>query len=87
MMKESFVLLKLPKDYKVYFIPEPFYYRNSVGSLKAEWIKLNGSTLKFHSKMVLRKEKIPANKYQELRDLFNLTVKSIRNQVIVLNRR
>jgi len=87
MMKESFVLLKLPKDYKVYFIPEPFYYRNSVGSLKAEWIKLNGSTLKFHSKMVLRKEKIPANKYQELRDLFNLTVKSIRNQVIVLKRR
>ncbi len=87
MMKESFVELKIPREYKLFFIPEPFYYRNSVGSLKAEWMKLNGDTLKFHSKLVLTNEKIPPDKYQELRDLFNLTVKSIRNQIVVLKRK
>jgi len=39
-----------------------------------------------HSVMVLKKERISPSEYQDLRDLFNTTVKTLRNQIVVLKR-
>jgi len=87
MMKESFVTVQIPENYSIYFLPEPLNYSNRVGSLKTEWINLDGRRIKFHFKMVLNRDSVPPELYGDLRDLFNLSVKSLRNQIVVLKRK
>lgn len=85
MEKLSDVKLELPKGYTLYLKPENFSFKNRVGSFSVEW-KVNGRELSFRSKMVLWKRVVPVEEYQDLRELFNTAVKTLRNQIIVLKR-
>ncbi|WP_163327745.1 DUF3857 domain-containing protein [Desulfurobacterium thermolithotrophum] len=86
MTKESVVKVELPKGFELYLKPENFYFENRVGSFEIKW-KIEGKTLKFHSKMILKKNVVPPEEYKDLRELFNTTVKTLRNQTIVLKRK
>ena len=85
MEKVSQVELQLPKGYELYFLPENFSYKNRVGSLSVRWNE-EGNKLKMTMKMVLNKSVVPVNEYQDLRELFNTTVKTLRNQIVVLKK-
>ena len=85
MEKLSEVKLELPKGYTLYLKPENYSFKNRVGSFSIEW-NVNGRELSFRSKMVLWKRIVPVNEYQDLRELFNTAVKTLRNQIVVLKR-
>ena len=85
MSKVSEVELKIPENYKLYLKPENFFFQNRVGSFSIEW-KIENSKVRMRSRMVLTKNVISPEEYQDLRDLFNTAVKTIRNQIIVLKR-
>ncbi|ADU96856.1 transglutaminase domain-containing protein [Thermovibrio ammonificans HB-1] len=85
MEKVSEVDLKLPEGYELFLLPEPFHFENRVGSLDVKWSR-KGEVLRMEMRMVLRKSVIPPQEYQDLRDLFNTTVKTLRNQIVVLKR-
>ncbi len=86
MSKKSSVELKLPKGFELYLKPENFYFKNRVGSLEIRW-EVDGRTLRFSSKMVLNKNVVPPEEYRDLRELFNTTVKTLRNQIVVLKKK
>jgi len=86
MSKKSNVELKLPPTFELYLKPENFYFKNRVGSLEIKW-KVDGGILRFSSKMVLNKNVVPPEEYRDLRELFNTTVKTLRNQIVVLKRK
>ncbi|RUM40673.1 MAG: transglutaminase, partial [Desulfurobacterium sp.] len=86
MSKKSNVELKLPPTFELYLKPENFYFKNRVGSLEIKW-KVDGRILRFSSKMVLNKNVVPPEEYRDLRELFNTTVKTLRNQIVVLKRK
>ncbi len=77
--------VELPPGYTLLFKPEDLTFKNRVGSLKISWSG-EGRELSLKVKMVLNKRIIPPQEYGDLRELFNYTVKSLRNQVIVLKR-
>lgn len=85
MSKISNVEIQLPPDFKLYLKPENFYFKNRVGSFEIKW-KVNHGALWLFSKMVLNKNVVPSDEYGELRELFNTTVKTLRNQIIVLRK-
>ena len=85
MSKVNEVELKIPPKYELYLKPENFYFQNRVGSFSVEW-KEDKSTIRMRSRMVLTKNVISPEEYQDLRDLFNTAVKTIRNQIIVLKK-
>ncbi len=85
MSKLSEVTLELPDGYSLYIKPENFYYKNRVGSFSIGW-KVENGTVSMKSLMLLKKERILPEEYQELRDLFNTTVKTLRNQILVLKK-
>jgi hypothetical protein len=86
MSKKSDVELKLPKGFELYLKPENFYFKNRVGFFEIKW-KVDGRTLRFSSKMVLNKNVVPPEEYRDLRELFNTTVKTLRNQIVVLKKK
>ena len=85
MEKVSDVKLELPAGYTLYLKPENYSFKNRVGSFSIKW-EVEGRELHFHSQMVLNKSVIPVNEYQDLRELFNTTVKTLRNQIVVLKK-
>jgi hypothetical protein len=85
MEKVSEVELEIPEGFTISVKPEDFFFNNRVGSFEVKW-KLEGDKLKFTSKMVLKKNVIPKEEYQDLRELFNTTVKTLRNQIVILKR-
>ena len=85
MEKVSDVKLELPKGYVLYLKPENYSFKNRVGSFSIKW-EVKGRELHFHSQMVLNKSVIPVNEYQDLRELFNTIVKTLRNQIVVLKK-
>ncbi len=85
MSKLAKVTLKLPEGYHLYIKPENFYYENRVGSFSIRW-EVEKGTVSMESLMLLKKEKISPEEYQDLRDLFNTTVKTLRNQILVLKK-
>jgi len=85
MEKEVESSVKLPSGYKLLFKPEDLTFKNRVGFLKLNWTQ-KGDTLTLRAKMVLNKRIVPPDEYRDLRELFNYTVKSLRNQVIVLKK-
>jgi len=85
MEKVSDVKLNLPAGYSLYLKPEDYSFKNRVGSFSIEW-KVEGRELHFHSRMVLNKNVVPVNEYQDLRELFNTAVKTLRNQIVVLKK-
>ncbi len=85
MSKESRATIRIPRGYDVYLLPEDYSFENRVGSLKISW-KREGREIRFHSLLVLDRAFIPVDLYGQLRDLFNLTVKALKNQVLILKR-
>jgi len=85
MEKVSDVKLELPAGYTLYLKPEDYSFKNRVGSFSIKW-KVEGRELHFHSQMVLNKSVIPVEEYQDLRELFNTAVKTLRNQIVVLKK-
>jgi len=77
--------LELPKGYALYLKPENLSFKNRVGSLKLSW-EFDGSKLTLNAVMVLNRRIVPPDEYQDLRELFNYTVKTLRNQIVVLKR-
>ncbi|WP_456341686.1 DUF3857 domain-containing protein [Thermovibrio sp.] len=77
--------VKLPSGYTLLFKPENLNFKNRVGSLKISWSQEEGE-LTMMAEMILNKRIVPPEEYRDLRELFNYTVKSLRNQVIVLKR-
>jgi len=68
-----------------YLLPENYSYKNDVGSLRISW-KRKGREIEFHSPLILDGAFIPVRLYDPLRDLFNLTVKALKNQVLILKK-
>jgi len=85
MSKESRAVIKIPRGYTVYLLPEDYGYKNQVGSLRISWKKGDGE-IQFASRLVLDRAFIPVELYGQLRDLFNLTVKALKNQVLILKK-
>ncbi|RLD98898.1 MAG: transglutaminase, partial [Aquificota bacterium] len=85
MSKESRVVLEIPPGYRIYLLPEDYSYKNDVGSLRISW-KRKGREIEFHSLLILDRAFIPVRLYDQLRDLFNLTVKALKNQVLILKK-
>ncbi len=85
MSKESRAVIRIPRGYRIYLLPEDYSYRNQVGSLKISWKRVGGD-IEFHSLLVLNRAFIPVTLYGQLRDLFNLTVKALKNQVLILKK-
>ena len=85
MSKESQATIRIPGGYDVYLLPEDYSFKNRVGSLKISWQR-EGREIRFHSLLVLDRAFIPVDLYGQLRDLFNLTVKALKNQVLILKR-
>ena len=85
MSKESRATIEIPKGYTVYLLPEDYSFKNRVGSLRISWKKGEGR-VEFHSLLRLKRAFIPVRLYGQLRDLFNLTVKALKNQVIILKK-
>ncbi len=85
MSKESRVTLKIPNGYHTYLLPENYSYKNGVGALEISW-KRQDRKIEFHSLLILNRAFIPVRLYGQLRDLFNLTVKALKNQVIILKK-
>ncbi|MEO2082617.1 MAG: transglutaminase domain-containing protein, partial [Desulfurobacteriaceae bacterium] len=77
--------LKLPEGYRLYLKPENFYFKNRVGSISVEWSSKPGS-LTMIMKMSVQKSVVPPEEYADLRELFNTTVKTLRNQIVVLEK-
>jgi len=77
--------LELPSGYTLYVRPENLFFKNRVGSLKLTW-KLSGNRLTLNALMVLNRRVVPPEEYPDLRELFNYTVKTLRNQIVVLKR-
>ena len=77
--------LELPHGYTLYLKPENLSFKNRVGSLNLSW-RLNGNRLTLNAVMVLNKRIVPPEEYQDLRELFNYTVKTLRNQIVVLKK-
>ncbi|SNR63165.1 protein of unknown function [Desulfurobacterium atlanticum] len=86
MMKDSKITIKLPEDYNLYFLPENFSYKNSVGSINLWWKQLPNGKIEMSFKMKLEKAEIPVKEYGKLRELFNLTVKTLQNQIVILKK-
>ncbi|WP_456457366.1 DUF3857 domain-containing protein [Thermovibrio sp.] len=85
MEKEVTSSVKIPQGYTLYLKPEDFSFKNRVGSLLLRW-KEEGDKITLNFKMVLNKRIVPVNEYQDLRELFNRAVKTLRNQVLILKR-
>ncbi|RLD99485.1 MAG: hypothetical protein DRI92_02160 [Aquificota bacterium] len=85
MSKESRVVLEIPPGYRTYLLPENYSYKNDVGSLRISW-KRKGREIEFHSLLTLNRAFIPVRLYGQLRNLFNLAVKALKNQVIILKK-
>ncbi|WP_457680958.1 DUF3857 domain-containing protein [Thermovibrio sp.] len=77
--------VKLPEGYRLYLKPEDFTFKNRVGSISLRW-KEEDNLITLNFKMVLEKRIVPVNEYQDLRELFNYAIKSLRNQVLVLKK-
>jgi hypothetical protein len=77
--------MELPFGYTLYVKPENLSFKNRVGSLNLSW-ELKGRELTLRAKMVLNKRIVPPEEYGDLRELFNYTVKTLRNQIVVLKR-
>ena len=86
MSKVARVFLDIPNGYRVYVLPEDYHFHNDVGSLDILW-KKEKEGVSFMCRLVLDRATIPAELYPQLRDLFNLTVKALKNQVIILVQR
>ncbi len=85
MTKKARVVLHIPEGYRVYLIPEDYRFHNDVGSLRILWRKGERS-IQFTCQLVLDRATIPAELYGQLRELFNLTVKALKNQVLILEK-
>ncbi|MEO2068287.1 MAG: DUF3857 domain-containing protein [Desulfurobacteriaceae bacterium] len=85
MEKISEVELEIPDGFELSLKPEDFFFSNRVGTFEIKW-KVDKKVLKLSSKMVLKKSVIPKEEYQDLRELFNTTVKTLRNQIVILKR-
>ncbi len=86
MMKHSKVEITIPKGYKIAFLPEDFNYSNNVGSINIWWKMKGNDKMEMEFSLVLKKEKVATKEYGELRNLFNLTVKTLGNQIIILEK-
>ncbi len=86
MKKVSRLKLEIPDGYSVFFIPEDFSYKNDVGAFNIVW-KKKGRTLLMTSTLILSRAIIPKDRYGSLRKLFLTTVKTLRNQTIIIKRR
>jgi hypothetical protein len=85
MSKAARVTLNIPKGYRLYVLPEDYHFHNDVGSLKILWRK-EKEGIRFTCQLVLDRATIPAELYSQLQDLFNLTVKALKNQVLILDK-
>ncbi len=85
MSKKISMELRIPSGYRVYLLPEDYSYKNRVGSFSITW-KNNGSMVAMDAVLTLKRTFIPPGLYTDLKDLFSLTVKSLRNQVVILKR-
>ena len=74
-----------PPLQRTYLLPENYSYKNDVGSLRISW-KRKGREIEFHSLLILNRAFIPVRIYDQLRNLFNLAVKALKNQVIILKK-
>ncbi len=86
MMKRSSVQISLPEGYSLFFMPEDFRYSNDVGSINVWWKRGGNDKIDFNMEMILKKDRILPKDYNKLRELFNLTVKTLQNQIIILKR-
>ncbi len=85
MEKEITSSVEIPKGYTLYLKPEDFSFKNRVGSLNLRWEEV-GKRITLSFKMVLNKRIVPVEEYQDLRELFNRAVKTLRNQILILKR-
>ncbi|WP_456460138.1 DUF3857 domain-containing transglutaminase family protein [Desulfurobacterium sp.] len=86
MMKRSSVSIAIPSGYTLFFLPENFNYSSDIGSISVWWSSKENGKIRFNMEMVLKKDKISPEDYKELKKLFNLTVKTLQNQVIILGK-
>ncbi|NIA10806.1 MAG: DUF3857 domain-containing protein [Nitrospiraceae bacterium] len=85
MMKNTSINIKIPKGYTIYLMPENFCYKNRIGTFMLNW-SASKDKVNFTDRLVLNTQRIPATEYPYLRKLFNVTVKTIRNQILVLRK-
>ncbi len=85
MSKEIEAEIKIPPGYKLYLKPEDFAFKNRVGFMSLKW-KAKPQVISMNLKLILNKHIIPVEEYTDLRDLFNTFVKTIRNEVIILEK-
>ncbi len=83
MTKKAQITLQVPHGYKVFFLPEAFNFQNRVGNLRIFWQR-HGRMIQCTCRLTLNQAIVPVSLYNQMRELFNLTVKALKNQVIIL---
>ncbi len=77
--------VEIPQGYEPAVKPEGFIYENPVGEFSISYKVFDGKII-MHSKLTLNKYRTSAENYHYLRSLFDTTVKSLRNQIVVLQK-
>ncbi len=74
--------LKFPKNYKPVFIPKDIEIKNTVGTFKTSYTVKNNRII-FRSLFSVNGYKIPVENYLKAKHLFNMTIKSLKDQILI----
>ncbi len=82
--ENSVLMLKFPKNYKPVFIPKDVKVKNAVGTFISSY-KVKNNRVIFKSFFRVNGYKIPKKDYLKAKHLFNITIKTLNNQILIFN--